>query len=167
MKNNKLEKHCFKFTEKLLYDYKQIENYIDTLEHLKSTIKAGDYQVVRAITYDSDKISPTFKVNNFEADGVIKVVKVVQEIELEIYSQQALKKQLDRAINNLSPIHRDIIHYRYVECLQWLEIVDKIAYDEKTLRTKKNQAIRSISIALFGSKVFKEEDENLFNLLDM
>ena len=80
--------------------------HINTLEHFRDTVKAEDYQAIRAITYDSDKISPTFKINNFEADGVIKVVKVVQEIELEIYSQKALKKQLDKAINNLSQTHR-------------------------------------------------------------
>ncbi|RDY22601.1 hypothetical protein CHF27_012550 [Romboutsia maritimum] len=108
MSNEELQKNCFRFTEKLLYDYEQIESHIDTLEDIRNTIKSGGYQVMRAITYDSDKISPTFKINNFEVDGVIKVVKVVQEIELEIYSQKALKKQLDRAINNLSPIHRDI-----------------------------------------------------------
>lgn len=163
--SKELEKNCFRFTEKLLYDYEQLESHIDTLEYLRDTIKAGDYQAMRAITYDSDKISPTFKINNCEADGVIKVVKVIQEIELEIYSQKALKKQLDRAINNLSPVHRDIIHYRYGEGLPWLEIVDKIPYDEKTLRTKKNQAVRSISIALFGTKVFKEEDKTLFDML--
>ncbi len=160
-----LEKNCFEFTKDLLRNYKQMECYINTLEHLRDTIKAEDYQALRAITYDSDKISPTFKINNLEADGVIKAVKVVQEIELEIYSQKALKKQLDKAINNLSQIHKDIIKYRYGEGLQWNQVVDKVPYDEKTLRTKMKQAIKSISVALFGNKVFKEEKPTLFDML--
>lgn len=160
-----MEKSCFEFTKDLLRNYKQMECYINTLEHLRDTIKAEDYQALRAITYDSDKISPTFKINNVEADGVIKVVKVVQEIELEIYSQKALKKQLDKAINNLSPTHKDIIKYRYGEGLQWNQVIDKVPYDERTLRTKMKQAIKSISVALFGNKVFKEEKPTLFDML--
>lgn len=163
--DKEVEKNCIEFTKELLRDYKQIESHIDTLEYFKNTIKAEDYQAMRAITYDSDKISPTFKINNVEAEGVIKVVKVVQEIELEIYSQKALKKQLDKAINNLSPTHRDIIKYRYGEGLQWNEVADKVPYDERTLRTKRDQAIKSISVALFGNKVFKEENPTLFDMI--
>ena len=39
--------------------------------------------------------------------------------------------------------------------------------DEKTLRKYKKQAVKSIAIELFGSNVFKEEEPNLFNMLDI
>ena len=50
-----LEKSCFKFTEKLLYNYKEMESHIENLEVLKKEIKAEDTIATRAITYDDHK----------------------------------------------------------------------------------------------------------------
>lgn len=46
------------------------------------------------------------------------------------------------------------------------EINDKTSYSERSLKYKRSEAVKSIAITLFGSKVFKEEEPNLFNLIN-
>lgn len=165
MKNENLEKSCFKFTEKLLYNYQEMESHIENLELLKKEIKAEDTIATRAITYDDIKVSPTYKITNAVRDGVIDPVKVVQEIDIDIYHEKSLKRKLDKAINNLNPIRKQIIEKRYGEEMGWTEMALELYHDEKTLRKYKNQAVKSIAVELFGSKVFKEEEPNLFDML--
>ncbi|MBO3444835.1 MULTISPECIES: hypothetical protein [Clostridia] len=165
MKDINLEDRCFKFTEKILYNYKHMESHIESLKSLKNDITAGDKVALRAITYDNIKVSPTYKISNAVMDGVIDPVKTIQEIDIDIYHENSLKKKIDRAINNLDIIRKEIIKLRYEEKKSWLEMSQDLYYDEKTLRKYKNEAIKSISIELFGSKVFKEEEPTLFDML--
>lgn len=165
MKDINLEDRCFKFTEKILYNYKHMESHIENLKSLKNDITAGDKVALRAITYDNIKVSPTYKISNAVLDGVIDPVKTIQEIDIDIYHENSLKKKIDRAINNLDVIRKEIIKLRYDEKKSWLEMSQDLYYDEKTLRKYKNEAIKSISIELFGSSVFKEEEPTLFDML--
>jgi DNA-directed RNA polymerase specialized sigma subunit len=165
MENEKLQRNCFKFTEKILYNYKEMESNIESMECLKKEIKAENSIAIRAITYDDVKVSPTYKISNAVRDGVIDPVKVVQEIEIDIYHETSLKKKLDKAINNLNHIRKQIVELRYVKEMGWTEMAQELYHDEKTLRKYKNEAVKSIAVELFGSKVFKEEDPTLFDLL--
>lgn len=165
MKSDKLEVKCFKFTEKLLYEYKHMKSHIEQLERLKDSIKSEDNIAIRAITYDDIKVSPTYKISNVVRDGVIDSVKVSQEIDIDLYHEKSLIKKIDKAINNLDPIRKEIIKLRYFDKMKWDTMITKVSGDEKTLRKYKKEAVTSIAIELFGSKVFKEEDPNLFDML--
>ena len=55
MSNEILEKDWFKFTEKLLYNYKEMQYHINTLEYDIKKLKAGDILSIRAIRYDDIK----------------------------------------------------------------------------------------------------------------
>lgn len=165
--NEKLENNSFRFTEKLLYEYKHMKSHIEHLERLRKDIKSDDNVAVRAITYDGVKVSPTYKISNAVLDGVIDPVSVIQEIDINIYHEKSLIKKVDIAINNLDPIRKNIIKERYWNKMGWTTISQELHCDEKTLRKYKKQAIKSIAIELFGSNVFKEEEPNLFNMLNM
>lgn len=165
--NEKLENNSFRFTEKLLYEYNHMKSHIEQLERLKNDIKSDDNVAVRAITYDSIKVSPTYKISNAVLDGVIDPVSVIQEIDINIYHEKSLIKKIDIAINNLDSIRKNIIKGRYWDKIGWTTMAQELHCDEKTLRKYKKQAIKSIAIELFGSNVFKEEEPNLFNMLNM
>lgn len=167
MNNKNLENNCFRFTEKLLYEYAHMESHIDNLEELKKEIKAGDNVALRAITYDDIKTSPTYKISNAVRYGVIDPVTVVQEIDIDIYHEKSLKRKIDKAINNLDIIRKNIIKLRYEESKNWLEMSQELYHDEKTLRKYKNEAIKSIAVELFGTRVFKEEEPTLFSLIQI
>ncbi|MCC3668055.1 hypothetical protein [Terrisporobacter mayombei] len=162
-----LENNSFRFTEKLLYEYKHMKSHIEHLERLRKDIKSDDNVAVRAITYDGVKVSPTYKISNAVLDGVIDPVSVIQEIDINIYHEKSLIKKIDIAINNLDPIRKNIIKERYWNKIGWTIMSQELHCDEKTLRKYKKQAVKSIAIELFGSNVFKEEEPNLFNMLDI
>ena len=82
-----------------------------------------------------------------------------------MYHETSIKKRLDRAINNLEYTRKQIVKLRYEKQMGWTEMAQELYHDEKTLRKYKNQAVKSIAVELFGSKVFKEEEPNLFDML--
>lgn len=166
MKNEKLQKDCFRFTEKLLYGYKDIEEFIEnTEEKLKEMKLEENTTTVGAINYDSIQVSPTFNIVRTTERRALDKVEEEIELKIELYKNKKLKKEIDKAINNLSYTHKEIIQYRYIEGLQWLEIVEIMNYEERQLRNKKNEAIKSIARKLFGVKVFKEEEPTLFDMI--
>lgn len=168
MKNEKLENSCFKFTEKLLYGYKDIEEFIEnTEEKLKEMKLEENTTTVGAIRYDSIQVSPTFNISRTTERKALDKFEEEIELKIELYKNKKLKKEIDKAINNLSYIHKEIIQYRYLEGLEWLDIVEKMNYEERQLRNKKNEGVKSIARNLFGIKVFQEEDPTLFDLIDL
>ena len=165
MTKEELEKSCFKFTEKLLYNYSELESYISGLEDDIKEIKAGDILSIRAIRYDDIKTSPTNNVRKQTEDRVINVVSYIQDLEIKVYKEKKLKNKLKRAINNLETRRSQIVKLRYFNKMGWTEMAQELYHDEKTLRKYKNQAIKSIAIELFGTKVFKEEEPTLFDMI--
>ena len=165
MTKEELKKSCFKFTEKLLYNYSELESYISGLEDDIKEIKAGDILSIRAIRYDDIKTSPTNNVSKQTEDRVINVVSYIQDLEIKVYKEKKLKNKLKRAINNLETRRSQIVKLRYFNKMGWTEMAQELYNDEKTLRKYKNQAIKSIAIELFGTKVFKEEEPTLFDMI--
>lgn len=166
MDKKELEKNCFRFTEKILYGYKDIEEFIkNTEEKLKILKLEENTTTVGAINYDSIQVSPTFNISRMTERKALNKVQEETELKIELYRNKKLKKEIDQAINNLSPIHRDVIKYRYIDELTWMEIIGIMNYEERQLRNKKKQAVKSISIKLFGIKLFEEEERTLFDLI--
>lgn len=122
MSNEILEKDCFKFTEKLLYNYKEMQYHINTLEYDIKKLKAGDILSIRAIRYDDIKTSPTNNVSKQTEDKVINIVSYIQDLEIEAYKEKKLKNTLERAINNLEPTRKQTIKLRYFEGMGWTEM---------------------------------------------
>ncbi|NMU16474.1 hypothetical protein HGQ82_08895, partial [Clostridioides difficile] len=111
-------------------------------------------------------ISKTNSINNQVEYELINLEEKIIEKQIELYEMEVLKYTIDSAINNLKPIHKQIIGYRYIEGLEWNLVVDKVYLEERQLRERANQAISSISIALFGKKALIEQ-EPLFKMLDL
>ena len=154
--DKKLEKDLFKFTEEILKGYKHIEAFIKkTEEQLELKDKEELITTLQAINYDSIKISPTFSINRSTETKALDRVEEEVELKVDLYMNKKIKKEIDRAISNLSQIHKDVISFRYIKRLSWLEISEKMNYEERQLRNKKNEAIKTIAIELFGAKVFK------------
>jgi hypothetical protein len=166
MKNEKLEKNCFKFTEKILYGYKDIEDFIENTEQKIKYMKLEEnITTVGAIAYDSIQVSPTFNIGRMTERKAIDRIEEETELKIELYRNKKLKKEIDQIINNLTPIHKDIVKYRYIDGLQWIEITEKLNYEERQLRNKKNEAVKSVARKLFGAKVFKDEEPTLFDMI--
>ncbi len=160
---NGLEKECIQFTEDILKGYRELRLHLEKLKRIKESLKC-EY-TTQGISYDSEKVSPTNKIAKEVENEVIKTITKIEELEQEIEEESSLIREIDIAINNLSPIHREIIQYKYIEKLSWNEIVDKTCYSERSLKYKRSDAIKRIAVKLFGGKIFKEEKSNLFDLI--
>lgn len=168
MDKKELQNNCFRFTEKILYGYRDIEEFIEiTEEKLKELKLEGNTTTVGAINYDSIQVSPTFNISRITERKALNKVEEEIELKIELYRNKKLKKEIDQVINNLSPIHKDIIRYRYIEGLQWLEITEKMNYEDRHLRNKKNEAVKSVARKLFGVTVFREEEPTLFDMIKL
>lgn len=161
---NDLEKDCIEFTIDLLKGYRELCLHLDELRSLKDTLKC-DY-TAKAITYDMEKVSPTYKISKEVEEEVVRTLTKIEVLKKEIEEESSLITKIDRAINNLSPIHKEIIEYKYIDGLSWDEIIDKTSYSERALKYKRSEAVKSIAITLFGSKVFKEDEPSLFDLIN-
>ena len=161
---NDLEKDCIEFTEKILKGYRELKLHLEELKRLKESLKC-DY-TTQAITYDKEKISPTNKISKEVEEEVIRTLIKIEELEKEIEEESSLITKIDRAISNLSPIHKEVIEYKYIDCLSWDQIIDKTRYSERSLKYKRSEAVKSIAIALYGRKVFKEDEPSLFDLIN-
>ncbi|MGL5712278.1 MAG: hypothetical protein ACRCX2_04610, partial [Paraclostridium sp.] len=120
---------------------------------------------VGAVTYDSIQVSPTYNIGRMTENKALDRIDDETELKIELYRNKRLKGKIEKSINNLSPIHKDIIKYRYLEKLEWIDICEIMNYERTQLHVKKKEAIKSIAIELFGIKVFEEENYTLFNLL--
>ena len=151
-----------------MYGYKDIEEFIsNTEEKIKLMDQEELTTTIKAINYDSIQVSPTFNIGRVTELKALGRVEEEIELKIELYRNKKLKKEIDKAISNLSSIHKDLINFRYIQSLDWMQIVDKMHYEERQLRNKKNEAVKSIARKLFGIKVFKEEEPTLFDMLEI
>ncbi|HBH0632030.1 TPA: hypothetical protein KR400_000949 [Clostridioides difficile] len=164
---SKVKKEFFMATKKHLENYKQLHINIESLKLQIKNLKEfhlGDF--MQGLSYDSIPISKTNSISNQVENELINLEEKIIEKQIELYEMEALKYTIDVSISNLEPIHKQIIRYRYIEGLEWSLIVDKVYLEERQLRERANQAISSISIALFGKKALIEQ-EPLFKMLDL
>lgn len=166
MNKKELQNKCFRFTEKILYGYKDIEEFIENTEKKLNDMKLEENTTtVGTINYDSIQVSPTFNISRITERKALNKVEEETELKIELYKNIKVKREIDQVISNLSSIHRDVIRYRYIEGLQWLEITERMNYEDRHLRNKKNEAVKSIARKLFGVKVFRDEEPTLFDML--
>ena len=149
--SKKIEKHYIEFVEELLYHYKNIEIYIQSLEEMLNDLNKGIF--IQGINYDNVKVSPTYKIQNSIMDNAVDIAEAKREIEIKIYTEKRLKRLLDSALNNLPVYLRQIIEFRYIEKMDWQEIEDRGCFSRRVAIDKRDSAIESIAISLFGIKI--------------
>ncbi|MEG2985471.1 MAG: hypothetical protein RR835_12270 [Peptostreptococcaceae bacterium] len=161
-----VQKSCIELTEDLLKEYKHILRYIKKTEEKLEDMKLEEnITTVGSIAYDSIQVSHTYNIGRMTERKALDRVEDETDLNIELYKNKKLKKEIEKHINNLSPTHREILKYRFIDGLGWLEIVEKMNYSERQLIYKKNEAVRSIAIELYGVKVFEEEQPTLFSMI--
>jgi DNA-directed RNA polymerase specialized sigma24 family protein len=163
-----LQKSCIDLTEEMLKKYKYIIKFIEGREkEIKDMGLEDNTTTMAAISYDSIQVSPTYNIGRMTERKALDRIEEETELKIELYENKKLKNKIERLVNNLSPIHKEVIQYRYLESLEWIEIADIMNYSKRQLINKKNEAIRSIAVELYGIKVFKEEEPTLFDMVDI
>lgn len=157
-------KQYLDFTEETLRQHKQMKLYLKTLAKRKDNLEK-EISNLRAVTYDGVSVQ-TSNTSSPVEDEVIKRYERMLDVVSETDKTEALVKKVDTAIANLDDIHRKVLTMYVVEGMDWISIEDKLPYSERQLRKKKDEAVKSVAIALFGATVLKEKDvDTLFDLL--
>lgn len=157
-------KQYLDLTEELLRELKQLKLYLKSLEQEKEKIveNVGD---LSAISYDGINVNTNTIVSPVE-QSVLKRYEEALNIIIEIDKTKATVKKLEAAIANLDEIHRRVVEMYVVEGMDWINISDILKYSDRQLRKKKDEAIKSIALSLFGMIILADEkNKTLFDML--
>ena len=103
-----------------------------------------------SIQYDKEKSSPTFKFNSETENTAINNIEKKDKLKNKIRETERRLERLERGIQALKGVEHSIISLRYIEGLGWREIAYKVNYSQRHCTRTKNNAIRKLSVALFG-----------------
>lgn len=130
--------------------YVNDENEIDELlEKLRMTR-------ARATSIGAQEISdmpkaPTNTSNSLE-EYIIRVEQLENLIRDRMKFHRLTKNAIERVIEELSENQRSIIRYRYIEGLEWRDVVSKCYQDEKDLPMKRDA---------YTKRVYREHERAL------
>ncbi len=157
----KINKELSKKTEWTLYNFKRLKESIEDLQLEIEEIKI-DTDGVRSIRYDREKTSPTYKITSSTEDEVIRKIERIERLEKQIAKNKIKIQKIDRALNSLDEVEREIIEGKYLEGMQWWEIAESVKYSARWCNEKRKRAIEKIA-----AKLFPEELENESNLMEI
>ena len=149
------DKDCIKVTEEILREYESIKSGLETL---KEQLESVDEDIVSLPAVGcSERVQMSLSGSPTE-DSALEIIEQKKMIEKKIEENEALIKAVDRGLNNLDLIHRQVIEYTMIDKQNWVYICDKLKYSETQLREKKKEAIKSLSYALFGYNISNEDN---------
>ncbi|MBY6860759.1 xanthine dehydrogenase [Clostridium botulinum] len=147
MKNN-----IFKKTEKVLYDYKNLDIKIQNIDLHINTLE-NDISV-SGVSYE-ERSSPTNAFSSVVENNVIKREEFTFEQinKLEILKNKTinLKKSIDNALNTLNHEERELVELRYFSKNKktWVEIGMLLSIDKDYCSKLKNRIINQLSNYLY------------------
>lgn len=117
-------------TIEILRDYKHILNEIKHIEEEIENLKYRSTSPRISIISDMPKGSPS------ENDKMASLMVKFEELETKYTDllQDLLdkRKEIETLIESLAPLQRDLIRYRYVDGLSWIEIQQKLHISQRT-----------------------------------
>lgn len=151
----KIKNKCYKETEYLLYSYKMfkisIENMKNEIEYIKN-----EEDGLTAINYDGINTSPTNKFSSSTEDTALSVSEKICYLEHSIRRIESKLERIDRALEGLTEIERQVIKQRYIEGLQWWQVGYQVKYSERHCKRIRTGAIEKIAIGINGDKAIEK-----------
>lgn len=119
------------------------------VENLKQTI-SDIAEEGMGINYDKDPSGPTNKFHSVVENAAIKVDKLNIEHRIKVMSN--IVDNIDRALQSLNEIERTVITCRCMKGLYYYQFCYKIGASERTAKRIKKEALRKMSIVIFGKE---------------
>lgn len=155
------DKNCIKVTEEILKEYKYIKLGLKTL---REQLELIDEDIISLPAVGcSERVQMSLSGSPTE-DSALEIIEQKKMIEKKIEENEALIKAVDRGLNNLDLIHREVLEHIVINRDGWVYTCDKLKYGETQLREKKKEAVKSMAYALFGFSI--EKEDTLFDRLE-
>lgn len=149
------DKDCLKVTEEILRDYKRIKLGIITLKEQLELINE-DVISLPALSC-SERVQMSISGNPTEADA-IELIEEKKLLERKIKEDEILIRAVERGLNNLDLIHREVLEHTVINRSSWVSVCKRLNYGETQLREKKRESIQAMAYALFGYSITKEDN---------
>lgn len=127
-----------------------LENYNSYkagIENLKQNIEDIAEEGM-GISYDNEPVSGGNAFNSVVENAVIKMDKL--EIQKRIKTMCNIVNNIDKALASLNDMEREVVINRCVKGLYYYQFCYQIGASERTTRRIKKDALRKMSIAIFG-----------------
>lgn len=145
-----MTKDYYKETEYLLYNYKMfqinIENMESEIEYLRKE------EGMTGISYDGVNISPTYKISSMTEDVALSNSEKIHFLEHNIKYYKRQLEKIDRAMEGLTPIERQIIYDKYIEGKQWYMVAYNNNCSESTGKRYRRRAIKKLVLGIYGGR---------------
>lgn len=129
-----------------LKEYEAMKAGIENLKKTIDDIAEGDM----GVSYDKDPSGPTNKFNSTVENAVIKIDKL--NIKHRIKVMQNIVNNVDRALESLMEIEREVVINRCMKGRYYYQFCYKINVSERTARRIKKEALRKMIIVIFGKE---------------
>lgn len=127
-----------------LREYKAYKCSIDNLNQLIIDVAEEGM----GIDYSRDKISTT---NKFSSDVENKVIKLDKfNIEHRIKTMSNVINSIDKALESLTDMEKQVITNRCMNSMYYYQFCYKICTSERTAKRIKKEALKKMSIVIFG-----------------
>lgn len=140
--------------------YKSIEKILKNYNMLKLNIEIADKQLQRleeddglkGVSYDKEQLSKTYKFISATEDTAIEKIIKKDKIEKDKDKSQEWISIMDRLINELDDVEKEILKMYYMEGMQWWQIAHKVKYSERWCKELRTKAIRKLVVGLYGKE---------------
>lgn len=137
-------KNEFKKIEKILYDYKYIDNKLDVfrfkLEHIKNDVN------ISSIDYSKDKISSTNAFNSTVENAMLNRESNIAALEEKIRELEYNKQLIDKSLTVLEDTELKLVKLRYFskDKMTWIAIGHELGFDKDYCMKLRNKIINKL-----------------------
>ena len=137
-------KNEFKKIEKILYDYKYIDNKLDVykfkLDHIKNDVN------ISSIDYSKDKISSTNAFNSTVENAMLDRESNITALEEKIKELEYNKQLIDKSLTVLEDTELKLVKLRYFskDKMTWIAIGHELGFDKDYCMKLRNKIINKL-----------------------
>ena len=137
-------KNEFKKIEKILSDYKYIDNKLDVfrfkLEHIKNDVN------ISSIDYSKDKISSTNAFNSTVENAMLDRESNIAALEEKIKELEYNKQLIDKSLTVLEDTELKLVKLRYFskDKMTWIAIGHELGFDKDYCMKLRNKIINKL-----------------------
>jgi len=147
-----MDKESFKKVEKILYNYKYKKIYVEGQMELKEHLENKEVGAVKAVCSDAIKTSQSYNFNSTVENEIGNIYKKIDEIDIDIYTSNRNNRIVEKTLEVIKPVHRDLFEYKYVQELTLDEISDKMHFTKQHIITLRKELVSKMGMALLGSE---------------
>lgn len=142
-----------KRTEWLLRNYKIFRSLVESMEDEVRQLEG--YGIIRedgvkAIRYDILAMGSSNKVSSPSENAALKNLRRIEYLKCQINMAKTNLNSIDRVIDSLGSIEKEILKSRYIENLSWKEVSLKTNFSIRWCNSIGRKSLQKVTTALGG-----------------